>query len=222
MAGRARRSMAKPIRGQSDSKDRQPRPLPLSGLRVTGGVRRGLKLEAPNDTRIRPTADRVRQAMFNLLSHRGQDGDIVRGAVILDAFAGTGALGIEALSRGAKAATFLDTDQTALSLVSRNVAKAGMVDCTRTVLGDATRPPACTTPPATLLFLDPPYGLDLAAPALLALGRAGWVAANAHAVVEHDHADPVEPPASWDRVVNRRYGRVAIQLWRQTTSSEHQ
>lgn len=183
-------------------------------LRVTGGARRGLKLDAPADDRIRPTADRTREAVFNLLAHRDGDGDPVRDAAVLDAFAGTGALAIEALSRGAARATLMDRDPTAIALTGRNLAKAGMTDRARPIVADATRPPAAPGPGADLVFLDPPYGQGLVAPSLSALDRAGWIAPVALIVVESDRADAVPAPPGWTVDTDRSYGRARIQLWR--------
>lgn len=185
-------------------------------LRVTGGARRGLTLEGPADDRIRPTADRTRQAVFNLLAHRGDDGDAVRDAIVLDAFAGTGALAIEALSRGAASATLMDRDTAAAALVHRNLVRAGLGDRARLVPADATRPPApagAGAAGADLVFLDPPYGQGLVAPALSALDRAGWIGPAARVVVETDRADPVPRPDGWQVAADRRYGRARIQLW---------
>src|SRR5260221_13835165 len=172
----------------------EPRPRPKSqptsrpssrGLRIVGGVHRGRRLTAPPGETVRPTSDRAREALFNILSH-GQfaaEGLPFAGRPVLDAFAGTGALGLEALSRGASAAVFIETEREALTALRRNIATLGEEDSAHIVAGDATRPPPAAIVCAVAL-LDPPYGSGLAAPALAALAGAGWLVENALAIVE--------------------------------------
>lgn len=183
-------------------------------MRIVGGRHRGRRLAAPADARVRPTADRTRQALFDLLAHGPygtDDGPAPRGQAVLDAFAGTGALGLEALSRGARHVTFIDDDREALRLVELNarpLARSGEVAVLRR---DATRPgPA----PAAydLLLMDPPYGSGLAAPALLALAAGGWLAPDAVAVVELSHDEPFSPPAGFVLVDDRRYGAARLAI----------
>jgi 16S rRNA (guanine966-N2)-methyltransferase len=129
-------------------------------MRIIGGTRRGLKLAevGAGDTaaHLRPTSDRVREAIFNLLINA--HGNPVTGARVLDLFAGTGALGLEALSRGAAEATFVDDGQAALALLKANIAKMRAEGQTRILRQDATRLPPNAAAPYTLVFLDPPYG----------------------------------------------------------------
>jgi 16S rRNA (guanine966-N2)-methyltransferase len=184
-------------------------------MRIVAGRHRGLVLETPADRRIRPTADRVRQALFDVLEHRFGVGAAspLRDARVLDLFCGSGALGIEALSRGAARCVFVDSDATALALAERNVRRARAMDAARFVLRDATRlGPALEA--ATLAFLDPPYGAGLAAAALVALRDQGWLADGALVCVETGAGERVEPPHGYATLDIRRHGRAEIAILR--------
>src|SRR5258708_28141947 len=139
-------------------------------MRIVGGSRRGRRLVAPPGETVRPTSDRAREALFNILSHGNfaTSGLPFAGRAVLDAFAGTGAWGVEALSRGAGAAVFIENEREALATLRRNIAALGEEERTHIIAGDATRPPraglACAVG-----FFDPPYRSSLAAPALGAL-----------------------------------------------------
>lgn len=196
------------------------RPRGRGLLRIVGGQWRGRKLEAPDrDLDVRPTAERTREALFDKLAHadfgRGP-GAALHGRV-LDACCGTGALGIEALSRGAPAATFLDRDPAVLQLLRRNLAAIGAGERAVVVTGDATAPPPA---PVThdLLLIDPPYGQDIAMAALSALRSAGWLSEGAVAVVELPARGGRYPagtnlawPPSFVPVDDRTYG--AARVW---------
>ena len=148
-------------------------------MRIVAGRHRGRRLLAPPGETVRPTSDRAREALFNILSH-GQlaaEGIPFAGAAVLDAFAGTGALGLEALSRGAAEAAFIEQDREALATLRRNIAALGEGGRARIVPGDATRPPRAPSACA-LAFLDPPYRSGLAGAALTALDAAGWLDAG--------------------------------------------
>jgi len=152
-------------------------------MRVVGGRLRGRPLVGPKSNAIRPTADRSRVSLFNILLHGY--GDPITGARVLDLFAGTGALGIEAVSRGAEFALFVDDGAEARALLRENVAALGLGGTTRIFRRDATKlGPAHPLAPFALAFLDPPYGQNLAAPALLSARAGGWLAPDALAVVE--------------------------------------
>jgi 16S rRNA (guanine966-N2)-methyltransferase len=184
-------------------------------MRIVAGRHRGLALEAPADGRIRPTADRVRQALFDVLEHRFGIGAAspLRGARVLDLFCGSGALGLEALSRGAARCVFVDNDAVALALAERNVRRAREVANARFVLRDATRPgPAGET--STLAFLDPPYGCGLAAAALAALRDQGWLADDALVAVETGAEEGVAAPEGFDLLDTRRHGRARLAILR--------
>ena len=146
------------------------------GLRIVGGVHRGRRLTAPPGETVRPTSDRAREALFNILSHGSfaAGGLPFAGRPVLDAFAGTGALGLEALSRGASAAVFIENGRDALATLRRNIAALGEEDRAHIVAADATRP-ARAAMVCAAAFLDPPYRSGLAGPALSALAGAGWL-----------------------------------------------
>ena len=173
-------------------------------IRIAGGRWRGRRLAAPAGRSVRPTVGRVREAAFDRLVHAGL-GPPLAGAAFLDVFAGTGAVGLEALSRGAARAGFVECDPAVLALLRRNVGGAGAVHAR-----DAAAPgPA----PAAhdIAWLDPPWGSGLAAPALAALGREGWLKPGALVVVESAQGEAPDLPGLIDR---RRYGRAALAFLR--------
>ena len=174
-------------------------------MRLTGGLDRGRRLFVPRGSRTRPTAAKVREAIFNILGPPP--------GPVLDLYAGSGALGLEALSRGAAHATFLDNDANAIRLIGENVRKLGEAASAKVIRADATRPPpgreACD-----LLFLDPPYRSGEATPALAALASAGWVAPGAIITVELAHNEDIVPPAGFEAIDERRYGAAKIVILR--------
>src|SRR5712675_2722777 len=152
-------------------------------MRIVGGRLRGRALAAPKSQAIRPTADRLREALFNILVHAY--GDPISGARVLDLFAGTGALGLEALSRGAAFALFVDDGAEARALLRQNVEALGLAAVTRIFRRDATKlGPAHPVEPFSLVFLDPPYGKGLAEKALVSAREGGWLTDDALIVVE--------------------------------------
>ncbi len=181
------------------------------GLRIVGGSHRGRRLVAPPGEAVRPTSDRAREALFNILSH----GDLAArglpfaGRPVVDAFAGTGALGLEALSRGAGTAAFIENGREALAGLRRNVAMLGEEDRAHIVAGDATRPPRAPFASA-VAFLDPPYRSGLAVPALPALVAAGWLMPNALVAVEVAAREEFRPPAGFTPVDERVYGAARL------------
>lgn len=182
-------------------------------MRIIGGRLRGLGLapvgKGDPARALRPTPDRVRESLFNLLAHGGF-GDPVPGAAVLDVFAGTGALGLEALSRGAAGVTFIEDGRAALALLAANIGRARAEAETRVLRRDATRPGPAEGAPATLVFLDPPYGRGLGAKALAALREGGWIAPGALVVWEENAAQ--EPPGGFRRLDARRYGDTVLTL----------
>jgi 16S rRNA (guanine966-N2)-methyltransferase len=152
-------------------------------MRIVAGAWRGRTLIAPAGQATRPTADRVRQALFDMLLHAPWGGrDVVEGARVLDAFAGTGAFGLETLSRGAAHATFIEHDRAALAALRGNVAACRAEDRTTVLAVDVLAAPAGA--PCGLVFLDPPYGRDLVPRAMDRLRAMGWIADGALVVVE--------------------------------------
>ncbi len=185
-------------------------------LRIIGGKHRGRAIEAPEGQATRPTAARAREALFNILAHASWGADGTSPLIdvrVLDAFAGTGALGLEALSRGAAHATFLDNDTSAIRLIGENVAKLGETAAAKVVRADATRPPPGREP-CDLVFLDPPYRSGLATPALAALAAAHWLAPGAVATVELAHNEDLVPPDGFEAIDERRYGAAKIVILR--------
>jgi 16S rRNA (guanine966-N2)-methyltransferase len=184
-------------------------------MRIIGGARRGLKLaeigEGDAAAHLRPTSDRVREAIFNLLINGGH-GNPVAGARVLDLFAGTGALGLEALSRGATHATFVDDGAKALALIRANVVKMRVAGETQVLRQDVTRLGANAGAGYDLVFLDPPYGKGLGEAALAAARKGGWLAPDAMVVWEEGVAKSV--PDGFASVDQRTYGDTIVTLLR--------
>ena len=173
-------------------------------MRVVGGRLGGRTLAAPKSQSIRPTADRLREALFNILVHGY--GDPVSGARVLDLFAGTGALGIEALSRDAAFALFIDDGAEARALLRDNVTTLGLGGTARIFRRDATKlGPVHPLEPFSLVFLDPPYGQGLAERALAAGRAGGWFTPNALIVVEEATKASFTAPQGFSEVERRRY-----------------
>ncbi len=157
-------------------------------MRIIAGKLRGKKLAKVPDALIRPTSDRLRESIFNIIGQEVPD------TVVLDLFAGTGAMGIEALSRGAKWVTFLDRSKTAVALINRNLAACRLTDASRVVVWDITRNLNCLrTDPLrfNLVFVDPPYNQRYLKPALIHLAQSDLLAPDARIIVEHDPAEIV-------------------------------
>jgi 16S rRNA (guanine966-N2)-methyltransferase len=185
---------------------------PVGGLRVVAGRFGGRRLRAPAGAQTRPTAGRVREALYNMLAERV-------GSRVLDLYAGSGALGIEALSRGADAAVFVDRDQRSCLEAKRNLATLGLSRAeARVVRRDVAsflRDPPPVEAPFDLVLVDPPYGAsDAEVTRLLgALGEPGWLAAGAAVVVERPRAGGMPPlPAGWDVAWQRVYGDTLVAL----------
>ncbi len=179
-------------------------------MRIVAGTWRGRRLIAPPGAATRPTADRVRQSLFNMLLHAPWAGrDAIEGVHVLDAFAGTGALGLEALSRGAARAVFLEQDADALRALRTNIAACGAEDRCRVIAGDALHPTIGR--PCGLVFLDPPYGLDLVRRALEQLDARGWIALRALVVAETGRDEAI-----WTTplLAERLHGAARLSVWR--------
>jgi 16S rRNA (guanine966-N2)-methyltransferase len=190
-------------------------------MRIVGGVHRGRRLIAPPGEAVRPTSDRAREALFNILSHGNfaAAGLPFAGRPVLDAFAGTGAVGLEALSRGASAAAFIEDGRDALAALHRNVAALGEQERAHVVAGDATRPPRVALVCA-VAFLDPPYRSGLAAPALAALAAAGWLTADALAIVEVAAREEFAAPEAFAVIDERVYGAARLVFLRRGPAKE--
>ncbi|MBL4589847.1 MAG: 16S rRNA (guanine(966)-N(2))-methyltransferase RsmD [Alphaproteobacteria bacterium] len=153
-------------------------------MRISGGKFRGRKLNTPTSDHIRPTSDKVRQALFNMLESRG----MVDKSVVLDAFCGTGALGIEALSRGAKFCTFMDKDRRSIGTCTQNVEQLGAQEQSKIIAQDTTRlyKKPNTLPRADLVFLDPPYDQGFISLAMTGLEDGDWVCDNVVYIIESE------------------------------------
>jgi 16S rRNA (guanine966-N2)-methyltransferase len=178
-------------------------------MRIVGGTLRGRTLVSPRSDAIRPTADRLRETLFNILAHGY--GNPVTGARVLDLFAGTGALGLEASSRGAAFVLFVDDGAEARALLRANVETLGRGGVTRIFRRDATKlGPVHPLEPFTLAFLDPPYGKRLAEQALSAARAGGWLAPDALIVVEEAADAAFAAPEGYEELERRDYGDTEL------------
>lgn len=184
-------------------------------MRITGGAHRSRELRAPRGSATRPTSDRVREALFSILNAQGR----VVGARVLDLYAGTGALALDALSRGAEQAVLVESGRDALEAIRANVASLGLADRARVVAGAVERAAAklAVDAPFDLVFADPPYAdLDAAARAITALVAASVLAQGALLVLEHaQKSEPPEIPglAQDAELGTRRYGDTAVSFY---------
>jgi 16S rRNA (guanine966-N2)-methyltransferase len=181
-------------------------------MRIIAGKHRGRAIRVPRTEGCRPTADRVRESLFDILQH-GVNWRGLEGAHIIDAFAGTGAYGLEALSRGAARATFLDVDRAALMAIRRNAAAIGEARSIMLLKLDACRlppPPGAAAAPCHLAFLDPPYESGLAMPALQGLASKRWMAVGAIVVVEVAAREPLATPPGFEVLDERVYGAARL------------
>jgi 16S rRNA (guanine966-N2)-methyltransferase len=173
-------------------------------MRVVGGRLKGRNIASPSTQAIRPTADRLREALFNILIH-AYDNPIVD-ARVLDLFAGTGALGIEAVSRGAGFTLFVDNGAEARALLRNNVEALGLGGVTKVYRRDAADlGPAHPVEPFSLVFLDPPYRMKLAEKALESLRDGGWLTPRALLVVEEAKSAAFAPPEGFEELERRAY-----------------
>lgn len=180
-------------------------------MRIVAGEFRGRALHAPSGEETRPTSDRVREALFNILAH----GDYrIAGARVIDLFAGTGALGLEALSRGAAYALFVESAASARAAIQRNIEAFGLTGRTRVFRRDATDLGALPSglKPFDLAFLDPPYGRGLFAPSIEALVRGGWLAPGATLVAEERGGEAFTAPPGFTLADERIYGETIVRI----------
>lgn len=183
-------------------------------MRIIGGRFGGAKLATPKDDAVRPTSDRVREALFNVLAH-GIDGLEIEGARVLDLFAGTGALGLEALSRGASYCLFIEQSAAARGLLRRNVEALQLTGVTRIWRRDATKlGPAGNMEDFDLVFLDPPYGKGLGELALVAAREGGWINPGATAVLEERAGTEIAIPSGYEKLDVREYGDTQVVILR--------
>lgn len=180
-------------------------------MRIVGGEFRGRPIAAPRSQSIRPTTDRTREAVFNVLAHRFDDPS--QGARVLDLFSGTGALGLEALSRGASFCMFIEESPEGRGLIRDNVEAFGLTGRTKIFRRDATAlGPAGTVQPFSLVFADPPYGKGLGERALRSARDGGWLAPGALCVVEEVSSAAFDPGAGFSVLDQRSYGETVVRF----------
>lgn len=182
-------------------------------MRIVGGQFRGRNLIAPESQAIRPTTDRVRESLFNVLMHL--EGDPIEGARVLDLFAGTGALGIEALSRGARFCLFVDDGAESRGIVRSNIEALGLNGCTKVFRRDATSlGPAAPHEPFNVVFADPPYREGFGEKALASAADNGWLIDGALVVLEEAADATILVNDEFKLVDSRNYGDTIIRLYR--------
>lgn len=182
-------------------------------MRIVSGKFKGRAIAAPKGDATRPTTDRVRESLFNVLAH-AEWAPALEGARVVDLFAGSGALGLEAVSRGAAFCLFVETGAAARGVIRENIEALGLFGVTRLHRRSATDlgpKPAGVGAPFDLVFMDPPYGKDLARPALACLSEGGWLSDAALAVVETG-ADEELTADGWDILDEREYGAAKIRF----------
>ncbi len=188
-------------------------------MRIISGKHRGRKIELAKEAAetVRPTSDFAREAIFNILSHGKlvTDGHPFIDKDVLDVFCGTGAFGLEALSRGAKRVTFIDQSRDALANARLNATKMNELDAVDFMLADGTKLPKARKAFA-LVFLDPPYFGKMIEPALKSLHTGGWVAEDGLVIVEHDAKEAIAFPETFEIVDERKYGRAIINILKLT------
>ena len=186
-------------------------------MRIIAGKHKGRKIELGKEAVgvVRPTSDFARESIFNILMHskHSQNGECFVDKRVLDVFCGSGAFGLEALSRGAAHVTFIDKSREALISAKNNAIKMHEEDTTEFMLTDATKLGRAGRPFA-LIFLDPPYFTKLMEPALTRIVEGGWADAESLIVIEHDEKEAVMLPAGLKKLDERRYGRAIIELLR--------
>ncbi len=185
-------------------------------MRIVGGTLRGRAIASPQHEGLRPTADRVRESLFNVIAH-GVDGFALEGARVIDLFAGTGALGLEAISRGAAFALFVDSDPEARALIRTSIEAFGLTGVSRIFRRDATDlGPIGTMAPFNLAFLDPPYDKGLGEKALVSLTEGDWLTPDAVIVLEERAGALISLPPGFARTDHRTYGDTQIIIARFT------
>ena len=185
-------------------------------MRIVGGALKGRRIVAPKGLDVRPTTDRVREALFNILAHM-DDAPPLSGARVIDLFAGSGALGLEAASRGAAFVLFVDTAEKARAAIRANVMELGLAGKTKIWRRDATKMgDAAPMRGFDIAFLDPPYGKQLAERALASLRDGGWLARSALVVVEESARAVITLPEGYEMRREKTYGDTRLLMARLT------
>lgn len=184
-------------------------------MRIVGGTMKGRRLAGPDGdggaARLRPTSDRMRESIFNILAHGGYTP--LKDARVLDLFAGTGAMGLEALSRGAAEAVFVDNGSEARGLLAENIHALGVKDRTTLLRMNAAKLGACMGAPFSLVFCDAPYAKELTEPTMAALVAGGWLSEQATLVIETAVDETLNAPEGLELEDERRYGAGRISLF---------
>jgi 16S rRNA (guanine966-N2)-methyltransferase len=182
-------------------------------MRIVGGSHRGRKLAAPVGKNTRPTSDKLRQSIFNILNHAAWSNLYWPEKTVLDAFAGSGALGFESLSRGAAQAFFFDLHAPVIDCIKNNATNLGMTEKSQIIRASCLTPPPATSP-ANLIFLDPPYHQNLVLPGVLALQSQQWLGTQCIAVIETADDENLETPNGWAPCDQRSIGKSNVIFWR--------
>ncbi len=183
-------------------------------MRIVGGKFRGREIKGPDSLATRPTSDRVRESIFNILAH-GLTDFTLEEARVLDLFAGTGALGLEAISRGAKFCCFIEEDQPARGVIRTNADSCGVIGQCKIWRRDATDlGPAAPQTPFTLAFVDPPYAKGLGEKALASLVLGGWLVPGAIVVLEENEKAFVPDVSGLTLLDTRIYGETSVRFYR--------
>ena len=179
-------------------------------MRIIGGQHRGQRLVAPAGHSTRPTSDRVRESIFNILAHKTSR-DSVEGGRVLDLFAGSGALGFEALSRGARFCQFVENDAEARAVIRRNAETLGVTGICKIWRRDATQLGRCAPQtPFDLVFIDPPYGKELGSAALASLLDGQWLSPKATIIIEESTGATISIPPQLELLDVREYGDTKV------------
>lgn len=194
-------------------------------MRIISGKHKGRRIELLGNANqhIRPTSEFAREAIFNILTHskHGLNGEGFVDQTVLDVFCGTGAFGLEALSRGAQSVTFIDQSRDSIATAKHNAARMKEEDSVEFVIADATRMGRARKS-YSLVFLDPPYFGKMIEPSLNSLKNGGWLADDALIVIEHDAKETVKLPDTFEVNGERRYGRALVKLIKEKTTTSHQ
>ncbi|MEM0906090.1 MAG: 16S rRNA (guanine(966)-N(2))-methyltransferase RsmD [Pseudomonadota bacterium] len=182
-------------------------------MRIVGGDNKGTAISAPKGEATRPTSERLRETIFNMLAH--SINAELEDARVLDLFAGSGAMGLEALSRGAGFALFVENATAARGALRRNIDAVRAIGRTRVWRRDATRLGACPLPPFSLVFCDPPYGRNMGEKALQEAAEGGWVTPGAIAVLEERRGHLPGAINGWEALNHREAGESVIGFFRQ-------
>ena len=174
-------------------------------MRIVAGAHRGAKLTTPESKEVRPTSDRVRESLFNVLDG-GRFPSTYKNKLVIDAFAGTGALGLEAISRGASRVVFLEQAVTALKILFQHIRKLNAQEIATVITGDAIELAKYSTEAAGLVMLDPPYNSQIGAPCIRNLKDKGWIDTNTLIILEQNAKESITLPKWVETLYDRQYG----------------